>query len=88
MSIKMSGLLGDKFVDIEPGNEDDIIPPGGKIAHTQAPFDLENAVGQLIFGQTKKDGGGKDSGASKDTGGGAPAPAPAPQGGNAPAAPQ
>jgi phospholipid/cholesterol/gamma-HCH transport system substrate-binding protein len=79
-SIKMSGLLSDKYVDIEPGNEDDMIPPGGKIEHTQAPFDLENAVGQLIFGGTKK-----DSGSSKDTGGGAPAPAPASQGGNAPA---
>ena len=79
-SIRMSGLLGDKYVDIEPGNEDEVIPPGGKIDHTQAPFDLENAVGQLIFGQTKKDPGG-----SKDTGGGAPPPAPEPQGGNAPA---
>jgi phospholipid/cholesterol/gamma-HCH transport system substrate-binding protein len=80
-SIKMSGLLGDKYVDLEPGNDDDMIAPGGKIEHTQAPFDLENAVGQMIFGQTSK----KDSGGSKDTGGGAPAPAPAPQGGNAPA---
>lgn len=80
IGIKMSGLLGDKYVDIEPGNEDAIIPPGGKIEHTQAPFDLEAAVGSMIFGQTSK----KDSGGSKDTGGGAPAPAPAPQG-NAPA---
>jgi len=80
MSIHMSGLLGDKYIDIEPGNEDAIIPPGGRIEHTQAPFDLENAVGQLIFGQTKK-----DSGSSKDTGGGAPARAPGAQGGNAPA---
>ena len=83
ISIKMSGLLGDKYVDVEPGNEDTIIPPGGRIEHTQAPFDLENAIGQLIFSPTKKDSGG-----GKDTGGGAPAPAPAPQGGNAPAAPQ
>jgi phospholipid/cholesterol/gamma-HCH transport system substrate-binding protein len=82
-SIKMNGLLGDKYLDLEPGNEDDMIPPGGKIEHTQAPFDLENAVGQLIFSPSKK-----DSGSSKDTGGGAPAPAPASQGGNAPAAPQ
>jgi phospholipid/cholesterol/gamma-HCH transport system substrate-binding protein len=80
VSIRMSGLLGDKFVDIEPGNEDAVIAPGGKITHTQAPFDLENAVGQMIFGQTKKESGG-----SKDTGGGAPAPAPGAQGGNAPA---
>jgi phospholipid/cholesterol/gamma-HCH transport system substrate-binding protein len=85
-SIKMNGLLGDKFVDIEPGNEDDVIPPGGKIEHTQAPFDLENAVGQLIFGGTKKDSASsKDAGGSKDTGGGAAAPAPTSQGGNAPA---
>jgi phospholipid/cholesterol/gamma-HCH transport system substrate-binding protein len=82
-SIRMSGLLGDKYVDLEPGNEDDIIAAGGRIEHTQAPFDLENAVGQLIFGQTSK----KDAGGGKDTGGAPPAPAPAPaaQGGNAPA---
>jgi phospholipid/cholesterol/gamma-HCH transport system substrate-binding protein len=84
-SIRMSGLLGDKYVDIEPGNEDATIPPGGRIEHTQAPFDIEQALGQMIFGQTKKDTG------SKDTDSGAPAPAPgsqgetAPQGGNAPA---
>ena len=82
ISIKMSGLLGDKYVDIEPGNEDTTIQPGGKIDHTQAPFDLENAIGQMIFSPTKKDSGG-----SKDSGGGAPATS-APQGGNAPAAPQ
>jgi phospholipid/cholesterol/gamma-HCH transport system substrate-binding protein len=82
MSIKMSGLLGDKYVDIEPGNDDAVIPPGGKIEHTQAPFDLENAIGQMIFSPSKKDSGG-----GKDTGGGAPATS-APQGGNAPAAPQ
>ena len=79
-SIKMSGLLGDKFVDIEPGNEDEVIPPGGKFAHTNPPFDLEAAVGTMLFSPSKKDSGG-----SKDTGGGAPAPAPASQGGNAPA---
>ena len=84
-SIKMSGLLGDKYVDIDPGFDDDVIAPGGRIEHTNPPFDLENAVGQLMFGQTKKDT--KDSGGSKDTGGGAPATS-APQTGNAPAAPQ
>jgi len=84
VSIKMSGLLGDKYVDIEPGNDDQIIPPGGKFTHTNPPFDLEAAVGTMIFSQTSK----KDSGASKDAGGGAPAPGPGSQGGNAAAAPQ
>lgn len=81
ISIKMSGLLGDKYVDIEPGNEDTVIPPGGKIEHTQAPFDLENAIGQMIFSPSKKDSGG-----GKDTAG--PPATAAPQGGNAPVAPQ
>src|SRR5262249_26235091 len=83
VSIKMSGLLGDKFVDIEPGNDDQLVAPGGKFTHTNPPFDLEAAVGTMIFSQTSK----KDTGGSKDTGGGAPAPAPAP-GANAPATPQ
>jgi phospholipid/cholesterol/gamma-HCH transport system substrate-binding protein len=83
VSIKMSGLLGDKFVDIEPGNDDQIVAAGGKFTHTNPPFDLEAAVGTMLFSPSSK----KDSGGSKDTGGGAPAPAPAP-GTNAPAAPQ
>lgn len=87
-SIRMSGLLGDKYVEIEPGNEDAIIPPGGRIVHTQAPFDLENAVGQLIFGQTKKEpSGGAPASAPGAQGETAPkgGSAPASQGGNAPA---
>lgn len=58
-SITSSSLLGDNYVQIEPGNDDEMIPPGGTIEHTQSPVNLINMIGQFIFGQTgqKKDGG-------------------------------
>ena len=62
-SITSSGLLGDNFVQLDPGNEDEMIAPGGAIAHTQSPINLTNMIGQFIFGQTgqKKEGGGDQS---------------------------
>jgi phospholipid/cholesterol/gamma-HCH transport system substrate-binding protein len=59
-SISSSGLLGDKYLSLEPGNEDKNIPPGGTIEHTQSPMSLESLIGQFIFsqGQQKKSDGG------------------------------
>jgi phospholipid/cholesterol/gamma-HCH transport system substrate-binding protein len=61
--ITSSGLLGDNFIAIEPGNEDQMIPPGGTITHTQAAMSLENLIGQVIYNQAQGSG-------SKSTGGG------------------
>lgn len=62
-TITSSGLLGDKFMKLEPGNEDEILKPGGQIEHVQSPMDLEALIGQAIFsggagqgGQKKPDG--------------------------------
>ena len=64
--ITSSGLLGDNFIAIEPGNEDEVIPPGGTITHTQAAMSLENLIGQVIYSQgqgsgTKTSGGGGEA---------------------------
>jgi len=84
-SIKMSGLLGDKYVGLEPGNEDEIIPPGGQFLHTSSGVDLEQIIGQYMFSQTsKKDSGGASEGGAAPAPQGGTAPAPA-EGGNAPA---
>jgi phospholipid/cholesterol/gamma-HCH transport system substrate-binding protein len=66
--IASSGLLGDNFIAIEPGNEDEIIPPGGTITHTQAAMSLENLIGQVIYNQAQ------GSKASPGSGGGAQHP--------------
>src|SRR6185312_2580697 len=65
--ITSSGLLGDNFISIEPGNEDELIPAGGTITHTQAQMSLENLVGQVIYNQAQS------GGAKKPDAGGAPA---------------
>jgi len=50
-TIASSGLLGDKFLSIVPGNEDEFIKPGGRISHTTPPISLESLIGQYIYGQ-------------------------------------
>lgn len=56
-TIASAGLLGDKYLALEPGNEDQTIPAGGTIEHTQAPMSLESLIGQYIFSQGQ--GGGQ-----------------------------
>jgi phospholipid/cholesterol/gamma-HCH transport system substrate-binding protein len=63
VTITSSGLLGDKFVKIEPGNEDDILKAGGQIDHAVSPMDLEALIGQAIFS-----GGTSGAGAKKADG--------------------
>jgi phospholipid/cholesterol/gamma-HCH transport system substrate-binding protein len=50
-TITSAGLFGDKYLSLEPGNEDNTIPPGGQIEHTQSPMSLESLIGQYIFSQ-------------------------------------
>jgi phospholipid/cholesterol/gamma-HCH transport system substrate-binding protein len=50
-AVASSGLLGSDFLSLTPGNEDETIKPGGTIAHTQPPMDLQSLIGQYIFSQ-------------------------------------
>ena len=49
-TITSSGLLGDKYLSIVPGAEDEFIKPGGTIEHTTPPISLESLIGQFIYG--------------------------------------
>lgn len=55
-SITADGLLGDKYLALSPGGEDEMIPADGEIETTQGSIDLFSLVGQLIFSQTGDDG--------------------------------
>jgi len=57
-TITSAGLFGDKYLSLEPGNEDETIKPGGEIDHTQSPMSLESLIGQYIFSNTPQKGGG------------------------------
>ena len=43
------GLMGDKFIKIEPGTSADRLPPGGTAENTKDAKSLEDMVGEIIF---------------------------------------
>ena len=59
-SVKTSGLIGDRFVKIDPGGSGEILKPGGRIIDTTSPIDLEELIGKYIFGDVSK-GNNKDT---------------------------
>lgn len=53
-AIKTSGLIGDKFLRIDPGGGGELLKPGGTIAETNAPLDVEDLIGKYVFGDASK----------------------------------
>jgi phospholipid/cholesterol/gamma-HCH transport system substrate-binding protein len=49
-AIKTSGLIGDKYVNLQPGGSPDMIAPGGEIHETQSVIDIESLIGKFAFG--------------------------------------
>jgi len=47
--IASDGLLGGKFVALEPGGDIDMIEAGGEIEYTQGSVNLEDLIGQVIY---------------------------------------
>ena len=47
--ILADGLLGASFVSLEPGGEEDSIPPGGQITFTQGSINVVDLLGRFIF---------------------------------------
>jgi phospholipid/cholesterol/gamma-HCH transport system substrate-binding protein len=50
-SIKTKGLIGEKYVRINPGGSDRIIPPNGRIREVEPPVDFEELLSKYIFGK-------------------------------------
>jgi len=53
-TIKTSGLIGDKYVKIEPGGSGEPLKSGGFITQTSVPADIEDLIGKYAFGDAKK----------------------------------
>ena len=55
VSIKSAGLIGDRYVDIDPGGgSEKTLKPGATVAQTQPPLDIEELIGKYAFGDVKK----------------------------------
>lgn len=48
-SIRTSGIIGSKYVDITPGGLEEYIQPGGEIFETESAINLEKLVSKYIF---------------------------------------
>ena len=48
-SIYTSGLLGEQYVGLEPGAEEDVLKDGDEIELTQSAMVLERLIGQYLF---------------------------------------
>jgi phospholipid/cholesterol/gamma-HCH transport system substrate-binding protein len=53
-TIKSAGLIGDKYVKIDPGGAGVVLKPQGIITQTSVPADVEDLIGKYAFGDVKK----------------------------------
>jgi phospholipid/cholesterol/gamma-HCH transport system substrate-binding protein len=63
--ILTSGLLGDQYLDIEPGGDNRVLAAGATIAQTQSAVVLENLIGQFLTGAAADAGSQQAPGGAK-----------------------
>jgi phospholipid/cholesterol/gamma-HCH transport system substrate-binding protein len=47
-SIRTAGLLGDQFIALEPGAEDQLLKSGEEIAFTESALSIERLIGKFV----------------------------------------
>jgi phospholipid/cholesterol/gamma-HCH transport system substrate-binding protein len=50
-SIKTRGLIGEKYIKINPGGSEKLIQPNGKITEVEPPVDIEELISKYVFGK-------------------------------------
>jgi phospholipid/cholesterol/gamma-HCH transport system substrate-binding protein len=61
--IVSEGLLGSRYVELQPGAEMEMLEPGGEITFTQSAINLEDLIGRFVFsGEGEGQGGGSGAG--------------------------
>ena len=53
-SIKTEGLIGDRYLSIDPGGAGTLLEPGGTITETQPALDVADLISKYAFGEVKK----------------------------------
>ncbi len=78
-SIVTAGILGDRYVSLQLGGEEQILKPGESLSFTESAVILESLIGKFIYGKGGEsgssgggEGGGGSGGSGSNTGGGAP----------------
>jgi len=63
-SIKTSGLIGDKYIALAPGAEEEFLDPSARITMTESALELESLISKMAFGSVKD---GEGDGAADKT---------------------
>lgn len=53
-SIKTSGLIGDKYIALAPGAEEEFLGPSARIIETESAVELESLISKMAFGSVKE----------------------------------
>lgn len=56
-SIKTAGLIGDKFISIDPGGGGTLLKNGDVIINTESPLDIGELIGKYAFGSVDPESG-------------------------------
>ena len=56
VSILTAGLLGEQYLGIDPGGEEETLKAGDKIQYTQSAIVLENLISQFLYSSADKQG--------------------------------
>ena len=46
--IRTSGLLGDQFIALEPGGEEELLTSGEEIDYTESALSIERLIGKFV----------------------------------------
>ena len=49
IKVASAGLLGDKYLSIDPGGDEETLKPGEEIRYTQGSVDLTDLIGKAIY---------------------------------------
>ncbi|MEX1111081.1 MAG: outer membrane lipid asymmetry maintenance protein MlaD [Chthoniobacterales bacterium] len=53
-SIKTSGLIGDKYIALAPGAEEEFLEPSARIIMTESAVELESLISKMAFGSVNE----------------------------------
>lgn len=52
-SVKTQGIIGDKYIQLTLGGDDELLPNGGVIEDTESAVDIESLISKFAFGSVK-----------------------------------
>jgi phospholipid/cholesterol/gamma-HCH transport system substrate-binding protein len=52
-SVKSTGLIGDKFIALSPGAEEEMFSDGGLLVDTESSVDIESLISKFAFGSVE-----------------------------------